>query len=307
MLYRRQTSHKGDFGHIFVLGGCGRYSGAGILSATAALRSGSGLVTLGVCKSLTNALIKIKPPEIMLLPLADTRKLTFSFSAYPVIKKALDKVDVLLIGPGLSQEKSTAHLIRTIIKNISLPMIIDADGLNALKGHLDKLKAKSERRKTEAKSERRKDMVITPHPGEMARLLGKSIGEVQSKRKEVAKKFARDYKITVVLKGYHTVVADDKGNLYINKTGNPGMATAGSGDVLSGIISAFLGQGLDGFAAAKYAVYLHGLAGDSAAKKKTQLGMLASDIIEEIPKAIKISSYSSARRKAQSAKLKLKT
>jgi NAD(P)H-hydrate epimerase len=121
----------------------------------------------------------------------------------------------------------------------------------------------------------------------MARLLGISIKKVQDNRKEVAKKFAQDYKATIVLKGRNTVVADYKGNLYINKTGNPGMATAGSGDVLTGMIAAFLGQGLDNFSAAKYAVYLHGLAGDLAAKEKTQIGLIASDIIDKIPEAIK--------------------
>jgi NAD(P)H-hydrate epimerase len=129
--------------------------------------------------------------------------------------------------------------------------------------------------------------IVTPHPGEMARLLGISVNKVQGQRKEISQKFARDYKLTVVLKGHNTVVADYKGNSYINKTGNPGMATAGSGDVLTGIIGAFLGQGLSAFDAAKFAVYLHGLAGDLAAKEKTQLGMIASDIIEKIPVAIK--------------------
>jgi NAD(P)H-hydrate epimerase len=121
----------------------------------------------------------------------------------------------------------------------------------------------------------------------MARLIGTSVATVQSKRKQIAQRFAKDYKITVVLKGHHTAVADYKGNLYVNRTGNPGMSTAGSGDVLTGMIAAFLGQGLNAFNAAKYAVYLHGLAGDLAAKKKTQIGMIASDIIEKIPEAIK--------------------
>jgi NAD(P)H-hydrate epimerase len=121
----------------------------------------------------------------------------------------------------------------------------------------------------------------------MARLLKISVKKVQANRKGMAKKFAQDYKVTVVLKGHHTVVADYRGNLYLNKTGNPGMATAGSGDVLTGMIAAFLGQGLNTFNAAKYAVYLHGLAGDLAAKVKTQMGMIASDIIEKIPEAIK--------------------
>ena len=160
-------------------------------------------------------------------------------------------------------------------------MVIDADGINALVGHLNILRAIHNAQHT---------TILTPHPGEMARLLNKTTAEIQKKRKVVASDFAKEYNVIVVLKGYKTVVADPKGNIYINKTGNPGMATAGSGDVLTGMIAAFLGQGLIPFQAAKYAVYLHGLAGDLAAKEKTQIGMIASDIIEKIPEAIKLAN-----------------
>ena len=187
-----------------------------------------------------------------------------------------------MVGPGLGQEKSTQSLIRKVLFSIDKPVVIDADGLNALIGNLKIL------RKTRKQTKR--TTILTPHPGEMARLLGISVKQVQDKRKEIAKKFAKDYKVTMVLKGRNTVVADFKGDSYINKTGNPGMATAGSGDVLTGMIGAFLGQGLDAFSAAKYAVYLHGLAGDLAAKEKTQISLIASDIIDKIPVAIKSSS-----------------
>jgi NAD(P)H-hydrate epimerase len=165
-----------------------------------------------------------------------------------------------------------------LLSQIDKPTVIDADGLNALVGHLNILLSTRDSRLS---------TILTPHPGEMARLLNISIKKVQDDRKNIAKRFARDYRVTVVLKGYHTVVTDAKGNLYINRTGNPGMATAGSGDVLTGIIGAFMGQGLDAFSASKYAVYLHGLAGDLAAKEKTQMAMIASDIIDKIPAAIK--------------------
>lgn len=208
----------------------------------------------------------------MLLPLPETEEKTVSAGAYKEIKNFAKKSDVFVIGPGLTQNKSTQGLVRKVVAHINKPMVIDADGLNALVGHLGLLRGAK---------------ILTPHPGEMARLLGISVDKVQKNRKNIARKFAEDYKVTLVLKGHNTVVADDKGNFYINKTGNPGMSTAGSGDVLTGMIAAFLGQGLDAFSSAKYAAYLHGLAGDLAAKEKTQIGMIASDIIDKIPEAIK--------------------
>jgi NAD(P)H-hydrate epimerase len=214
----------------------------------------------------------------MLLPLPETDEATLNFGAYKNIRAFIREVDILVIGPGLSQNQQTRALVRKVIKDTAKPMIIDADGLNALSGNLGILNAKYK-------------IILTPHPGEMARLMGKTIEVIQKKRKEFAKQFAQYYKLTVVLKGHNTVVADYKDNLYINKTGNPGMATAGSGDVLTGMIASFLGQGLEEFLAAKYAVYLHGLAGDLSAKKKTQLSLIASDIINAIPEAIRISSY----------------
>jgi len=280
LLHRKLATHKGDFGHIFILAGCAQFSGAALLCSTAAMRTGAGLVTLGVPSGLLNAIIKKKSPEVILQSLAQTKQLTLSPKAYPQIKALLNKVDVLIIGPGLSQNKSTQSLIRRLIRIVDLPTLIDADGINALCGNLNLL----------VKNKKRKQIILTPHPGEMSRLLGINIKDIQSNRKEIASKFAKDYKLTLVLKGQHTVVADCQRNLYVNRTGNPGMATAGSGDVLSGMIAALLAQGLTGFRAAKYAVYLHGLAGDLAAKGKTQIAMIASDIIEKIPEAIKMSS-----------------
>jgi NAD(P)H-hydrate epimerase len=277
LLRRKLNVHKGDFGHIFILAGSPRFSGAAVLCAEAVMRSGAGLVTLGIPGKLSYAIIKIKPKEVMTLPLPETREGTLSLAGYKKIKDFSQDIDVLVIGPGLTKNKSTQNLVRKVVSKINKPMVIDADGINALVSHLKILTTNDQRATT----------ILTPHPGEMARLLGISIKKVQDNRKEVAKKFAQDYKATIVLKGRNTVVADYKGNLYINKTGNPGMATAGSGDVLTGMIAAFLGQGLDNFSAAKYAVYLHGLAGDLAAKEKTQIGLIASDIIDKIPEAIK--------------------
>jgi NAD(P)H-hydrate epimerase len=188
----------------------------------------------------------------------------------------------------LTQHPATQRLIRRVIASSPVPLVIDADGLNALAGHMDILK------KTKVPA------VLTPHPKEMARLVGGSAAMVQKNRKKVAKDFAHGYNKTLVLKGFRTVVASpDKA--YVNKTGNPGMATAGAGDVLSGIVAAFLCQGMGSFEAACHAVNVHGLAGDLAVKDKTEPGMIASDIIEYLPKAFKQVTRS------QRHKYKLKT
>jgi NAD(P)H-hydrate epimerase len=245
------------------------------------MRTGAGLVTLGIPKNLNSAIIKIKPAEVMTLPLEETKEITLSLKAFKKICDFSKQVDVVVIGPGLTQNKSTQTLIRKLIVKIDKPMVIDADGLNALAGQLGLLhRARKNLRQA----------ILTPHPGELARLLGVKVVKIQNKRKETAQKFARNYGLTLVLKGHRTIVADYRKHLFTNTTGNPGMASAGSGDVLSGIIAAFLGQGLMPFAAAKYAVFLHGLAGDLAAKEKTQLAMIASNIIDKIPAAIKICS-----------------
>ncbi len=277
LLPRNPDSHKGDFGHVLILAGSARFSGAAVLCAQACLRSGAGLVTLGIPEGLNKVFIKIKPIEAMTLPLPQTKEATLSSLAFSKIREFAKKINVLVIGPGLSVNKSTQILVRKVIKSIDKPLVVDADGLNALSAHLSILPGKT-------------PAILTPHPGEMARLLRVKVFEVQKDRKKVAKDFVNRYNIILVLKGRETLVAEKLKGIYLNKTGNPGMAKAGSGDVLTGIIAAFLAQGLNGFDAAKYAVYLHGLAGDLAAKEKSQLAMIASDIIAKIPKAIKISS-----------------
>jgi len=276
LLRRKKNSHKGNFGAIGIFAGSAGFSGAAVLCGWAALRSGAGLVTVGIPRSLNNALIKIKPLELMTLPLPETKDKTLSCSGFREIQNFIQRQDIIVVGPGLSQNRETQKLIRKLVSAVIKPVIIDADGLNALAGHLNF-------------SSRQRIMVLTPHSGEMARLCGINVAAVEKNRKRIAVDFAVKYGITLVLKGSGTIVVDGKKNLYINSTGNPGMATAGSGDVLTGIIAAFLGQGLEPFAAAKYAVYIHGLAGDCAAREKTQLGMIASDIIEKIPEAIKLS------------------
>lgn len=250
-------------------------TGAGILCADAAMRSGAGMVTIGVPRTQYTVLAK-RVREVMTRPLADTGSGCLGLKAFKGIKDFFKKSDVLLIGPGLSGNKQTQSLIRKLVLEFKGPMVIDADAINALAGHLKLL----------SKIHQPESSVLTPHPGEFARLLGISISEVQHNRVKTARAFAGKYKVILVLKGYKTVISDKHG-YSLNKTGNPGMATAGSGDVLSGITAAFLAQGLSAFDAAKTAVYIHGLAGDLAAKEKTQVSLTASDIIDKIPAAIK--------------------
>ena len=271
---RKASSHKGDYGHIFVLAGSLGLTGAAYLTSRASILSGSGLVTLGIPKSL-NPIMEVKLTEVMTKPLAETKGLTLSLKAFPQINKILPGIDALAIGPGLSQNPQTRELVYKLLSSVAKPLVLDADGINALIGKLKVLHSL----KTE--------LVITPHPGEMARLLNLKVAEVQRNRAEVAKDFAREYNVAVVLKGYRTVVAARNGKIHVNKTGNPGMASAGCGDVLTGIIAAFLGQGMDGFKTAKLAVYLHGLAGDYAAEEKGQVSLIATDILNKLPQAFK--------------------
>ena len=182
----------------------------------------------------------------------------------------------MVLGPGLSRYSETQKLVNRLILKINKPMILDADALNAIS------------KNTAALKKIKIEYIVTPHLGEMARLLGKSIEYIKNNRLIVAKKFSRDYNAVVVLKGAGTVVAEPGGKYFINNTGNPGMATAGSGDVLSGIIAGFLAQGLKMFDASVLGVYVHGLAGDIAAKDKGEIGLIAGDILENIPYAIKL-------------------
>lgn len=267
---RRPDSHKGDYGHILVLAGSVGLTGAAYLTAQAALLSGSGLVTLGIPKSL-NAILARRLTEVMTKVLPETKAQSLSLKAFSQIKKFSEKADVIAIGPGLSQNRETQTLIRKVVSSINKPMVIDADGLNALVGHLDILPA----------------TVLTPHPGEMARLIARTKGFIRKDRKKVAKDFAAKYNVTLVLKGHRTVVAGPSGKIYVNKTGNPGMASGGMGDVLTGIIASLIGQGFSAFDAAKIGVYVHGSAGDIAAKEKGQPSLIATDLLNKLPDVLR--------------------
>lgn len=271
---RKLDSNKGDFGHVLILAGSVGLTGAAYLTSRAALLSGSGLVTLGIPESL-NSIMEVKLTEVMTKPLAETKRISLSLKAWPQIKEILPRIDALAVGPGLSQNPETKKLICKLLSFVSKPLVLDADGINALIGKLNIL------RKLKGK------LVITPHPGEMARLLKLQVAQVQKNRTKKAKDFAKKYNIVVVLKGYRTVVADRNGKTYINQTGNPGMASGGCGDVLTGIIAAFIGQRMDVFRAAKLGAYVHGLAGDLAAKEKGEFSLTATDILDKLPQAVK--------------------
>ncbi len=284
---RKAESHKGDYGRALVIAGSLGLTGAAYLCAKSTLRSGAGLVTLGIPKSL-NPAMEVKLTCVMTLPLPETESGTFSKTAKKEIIEFAKKFNVCIIGPGLSLNQDTRALTAGLLKDLEIPIVLDADGINAIAGNLNLLR--------EAKN----DVVITPHPGELAGLMGlKSSAAVQADRQKTAKEFIEDVyrdegenkdnstrkrETVLVLKGHKTIVIN-KNNLYINNTGNPGMASGGSGDVLSGIIGALIAQGYAAFEAAQLGVYIHGLAGDIAAKKRGEISMIATDIIECLPEA----------------------
>ncbi len=249
--------------------------GAAALSSWAAMRSGAGLVTAAVPRGSNLTLQKKILNVVMTKPLAQGRKGAFSLKAYGQLKKIWERFDALAIGPGIGRDHGTQQLARQVIINCPKPLVIDADALFALAGHTQiLLKAKASR-------------VLTPHSGEMSRLTGRSVTDIETNRLKITRDFALRYHCVLLLKGHRTVVASPQGETYINRTGNVGMATAGSGDVLTGMVTAFLGQGNPPYHAACWGAYLHGKAGDLAAKLKHKRGMIASDIIECIPYVFK--------------------
>lgn len=273
-LRRPSTGHKGTFGRVFVLAGSRGMTGAAHLAGMGALRSGAGLVTIGVPDAVYLIIAK-RESELMVRPLPSTPKGTLSLKGLSEIKRCCFTQNVLALGPGLSQQVTTQQLVRTIIRETELPVVIDADGLNALKGHLTVLKSCRAR------------AVLTPHPGEFTRVFGGPLGDADVLRRKRVLEAAREYGVVFVLKGHHTVVASPDGEVYVNATGNPGMATAGSGDVLTGVIAALVGQGFSLFEAACCGVYVHGLAGDLAAKKIGQISLTAGDILSFLSEAFK--------------------
>lgn len=270
---RNKHTHKGDCGRIFIVAGSKGFSGAPHLAAMGALRTGGGLITLGVPDKIYSVTAR-REAEIMVKPFASNSDGVFSPKAVKPILDFLDQQDVLAIGPGLSQTKNMTALVLSVLKKSRVPLILDADALNVLQGHLRGLE------------QARYRSILTPHPGEFKKLFnGKSISN-SKERVQAAKEIAKKYKIVMVLKGHETVVANPEGDCYINQTGNPGMATGGMGDVLTGMIAALIGQGFSLWDSARFGVYLHGLAGDLAAKRVGEVSLTPSDVLEDLSKVI---------------------
>jgi NAD(P)H-hydrate epimerase len=270
---RPADAHKGTFGHLLVLAGSPGKTGAAALTSQAAMRCGTGLVTLASPESL-NAILAAKLTEVMCEPCPETDARTLGRKAMERLPDLAQGKTALAVGPGLSTHPETRELVIELARNATLPLLLDADGLNALAGRADLL--------LDARGPR----VLTPHPGEMARLLGIDGAAVNADRIGLSRRLAGESGAVVVLKGAHTVVASPEGEVRINTTGNPGMASGGMGDALSGLIAGFLAQGVAPSAAAGLGVYLHGLAADRAARERGMIGLLASDVIDRIPRTL---------------------
>jgi NAD(P)H-hydrate epimerase len=271
---RKPDAHKGDAGRVFIVAGSRGMHGAAALCIQGCLRAGAGLVTLGIPKSLHDPMV-VKVTEATMKVLPETKEGSLGLAALPEIASTADRADAVALGPGLSQQPQTQELVRELLSKIVKPLVLDADGINALAVEPGILR------------KRALPLILTPHAGEMGRLIRQSAEEVQRDRQRTAVEFAKKYNVIVVLKGQGTVVASFDGSVYVNDTGNPGMASGGAGDVLTGVIAALLAQGLALYDAACLGVYLHGLAGDVAAADKGQVGLIASDIADRIPQAIR--------------------
>jgi ADP-dependent NAD(P)H-hydrate dehydratase len=268
---RAMDAHKGSFGRVLVVAGSWGMSGAAVLCASAALRGGAGLVRLAVPNDIL-PLVAMANPCYMTAGLPQDEQGRLTDEALPDLGEHFGWSTVGAIGPGLGQNPTLGTLLRSLLAETTQPLVLDADALNALGTHLDVL------------ATRRGPLVLTPHPGEFARLVGIDIGAVQARRQELAEQFARTHRVILVLKGAGTVVTDGQ-RIFINETGNPGMATGGSGDVLGGLIAALLGQGMAPFDAAQLGVYLHGRAGDLARDRLGEVSLIASDLLEALPQA----------------------
>ncbi len=271
---RPRDAHKGDFGHVLIVAGSPGLTGAGCMAALAAQRGGAGLVTLAVPASL-NAVAEIKLTSAMSMPLPEPGAPLLGDRAVDEVLSAAERFDVVAVGPGIGRTAPAFEAARRLVAELPCPVVADADALNALAGATGRL--------AQAPALR----VLTPHPGEMARLLGCSTADVQQDRRGAAVGFARRHGVLLALKGAGTVVSDGQ-RVYVNSTGNPGMATGGTGDVLTGLAAALLCQGLAPFEALELAVFVHGLAGDLASRSRGELSMTAEDLLEEVPSAFQL-------------------
>ncbi len=265
---RAETAHKGDFGKLLLLCGSRGFTGAAALSAMGALRSGAGLVYLGVPESVY-PILAVKLTEPIVFPLSDENG-SYSKAAAEQICSDLGKYDAVLIGPGMGTGHGAFSVLKAVLQEFAGPVVVDADGINILAGHKDILRGRTA------------PTVLTPHAGEFARIGG----DATVGRSAAAAQMARALGVTVLLKGHHTVITDGT-VCYINPTGNPGMAVGGSGDVLAGMTVSLIGQGLQPLEAAACAAWLHGRAGDVCAEQIGQYGMLPSDMLQVLPRLMK--------------------
>jgi hydroxyethylthiazole kinase-like uncharacterized protein yjeF len=271
---RQPDAHKGTTGHVLVVAGSPGKTGAAAMTSISALRSGAGLVTLGVAESLSPVL-EPQVIEAMTAPLPETQPGILGESAFETLDKLMADKKCIAIGPGLGQAENTKKLITKIVKAACKPLVIDADGLNSLAGQTRLFKSADA------------PIILTPHPGEMARLTGSSVSVVQQNRIKCARDFAVGFNVHVVLKGAHTVIAVPDGRVFINPTGNAGMASGGMGDVLTGVIAGLIAQGLSAVDACRAGVYIHGAAADSLAQEIGPWGYLAGEVMGAIPGEIK--------------------
>jgi ADP-dependent NAD(P)H-hydrate dehydratase / NAD(P)H-hydrate epimerase len=272
---REPDTHKGTYGHLLVMAGSRGKTGAAILGCRAAMRVGAGLVTLAAPRSL-NDIFASSLVEVMTEPLSDSEDEELEPLSDQSWHRLLDRKSAFLFGPGMGVKDSVHGALRWLLRNLEIPWVIDADGLNTLAGEMERLRS--------AKT----PPVLTPHPGEMARLIGSDTSAVNRDRIGMARSFAREHRCHVVLKGARTVIATADGKVFINPTGNPGMASGGMGDVLAGMLGGFLAQGFAVEEALKLGVYLHGFVGDRVARAKGEIGMIASDIIEGLPQGMRV-------------------
>jgi NAD(P)H-hydrate epimerase len=274
---RPLAANKGNFGHVLVIGGSVGKAGAAAMAGIAALRSGAGLSTVATPKSVL-ATVAGFHPEVMTEPLEETD--TGSISTRALAGAGMDALikskAVLAVGPGISRHLETSEFVRSLVMKCKSPLVLDADGLNAFEGHASELNGKG------------RSLVITPHPGEMARLVGATVAAVQRDRINVARTFAREHELIVVLKGHRTLIVQPGGTVWVNTTGNPGMATGGTGDILTGMVAGLIAQNPERIAEAVVAaVHLHGLAGDVAREIMGEHSLVATDLVKALPEAFR--------------------